>query len=382
MSWVTGLSRSRLCLIGIGLALVAAATMPAEAQLLYGGLVGNVVDAQGAVVPGASVTIVNTDTNLKREMTTDAQGGYSFTNIQAGPYDVRVVLTGFKEIVRTRVPVTVGQISRVDLTLAVGAVSEVVTVQSAAELLQTDKADTHTELNTREITNLPLNQFRNYQALRGARSGLDAGHAAERRDRHAGAFAQRVDERPGRRRQYHAHGRHSERQRGPAAPQHLHPPGGDDRDGQHHDGEHGCRRGHGSRRGDYGHHEVGHEQLQRLGVRVLQQREAERQTLLLRTGCNPAKLPIERQTFGGTLGGPIRAQSIVLLRVCTRGTSAGGTSSSSSTCRLRPCATATSAAPSMRTARSSGSTIPSAGDLGHGDRPRPVREQPDPRGSR
>ncbi len=165
MSWVTGLSRSRLCLIGIGLALVAAATMPAEAQLLYGGLVGNVVDAQGAVVPGASVTIVNTDTNLKREMTTDAQGGYSFTNIQAGPYDVRVVLTGFKEIVRTRVPVTVGQISRVDLTLAVGAVSEVVTVQSAAELLQTDKADTHTELNTREITNLPLNQFRNYQAL-------------------------------------------------------------------------------------------------------------------------------------------------------------------------------------------------------------------------
>ena len=62
-------------------------------------------------------------------------------------------------------PVTVGQISRVDLTLAVGNLSEVVTVQSAAELLQTDKADTHTELNSTEITNLPLNQFRNYQAL-------------------------------------------------------------------------------------------------------------------------------------------------------------------------------------------------------------------------
>jgi hypothetical protein len=63
------------------------------------------------------------------------------------------------------VPVTVGQISRVDLTLAVGALSEVVTVQSAAELLQTDKADVHTELKSTEITNLPLNQFRNYQAL-------------------------------------------------------------------------------------------------------------------------------------------------------------------------------------------------------------------------
>jgi hypothetical protein len=149
----------------LGLAVCAAATIPAEAQLLYGGLVGNVVDAQGAVVPGASVTIVNTDTNLKRETTTDAQGGYSFTNIQAGPYDVRVVLTGFKEAVRARVPVSVGQISRVDLALTVGAVSEVVTVQSAAELLQTDKADTRTELKSAEITNLPLNQFRNYQAL-------------------------------------------------------------------------------------------------------------------------------------------------------------------------------------------------------------------------
>jgi hypothetical protein len=161
----TGLSRSRLCLVGIGLAVFAAAAMPAEAQLFYGSLVGGVVDAQGAVVPGARVTIVNTDTNLTREATTDAQGQYSFANIQAGPYDVKVALEGFKEAVRSGVPVTVGQISRVDLTLAVGALTEVVTVQSAAELLQTDKADVHTELKATEITNLPLNQFRNYQAL-------------------------------------------------------------------------------------------------------------------------------------------------------------------------------------------------------------------------
>jgi Carboxypeptidase regulatory-like domain/TonB dependent receptor len=161
----TGLLRLLRSAVGIGLAALAVAAAPAEAQLLYGGLVGNVVDAQGAVVPGASVTIVNTDTNLTRETTTDSQGGYSFTNIQAGPYDVKVVLAGFKESIRARVPVTVGQISRVDLTLTVGAVSEVITVQSAAELLQTDKADVHTELKSTEITNLPLNQFRNYQAL-------------------------------------------------------------------------------------------------------------------------------------------------------------------------------------------------------------------------
>src|SRR4029079_17482378 len=106
------------------------AAVPVEAQLLYGGLVGGVVDAQGSVVPGASVTIVNTDTNFTRQTTTDAQGQYSFANIQAGPYDVKVSLQGFKEAIRSRVPVSVGQISRVDLTLAIGALTEVVNVQS------------------------------------------------------------------------------------------------------------------------------------------------------------------------------------------------------------------------------------------------------------
>ena len=105
------------------------------------------------------------DTNLTRETTTDGQGAFSFVNVLAGPYDVKVALEGFREAVRSRVPVTVSQISRVDLRLEVGALSESITVQSAAELLQTDKADVHTELKSTEITNLPLNRFRNYQAL-------------------------------------------------------------------------------------------------------------------------------------------------------------------------------------------------------------------------
>jgi hypothetical protein len=148
----------------IGL-IVAVAAAPAAAQLLYGGLVGTVTDANGAVVPAARVTIINTDTNLTRETTTDAQGAFSFANVLAGPYDVRVALEGFREVVRSRVPVTTGQISRVDLSLQVGALTESITVQSNAELLQTDKADVHTELKSTEITNLPLNRFRNYQGL-------------------------------------------------------------------------------------------------------------------------------------------------------------------------------------------------------------------------
>ena len=138
---------------------------PVKAQVLYGSIVGNVKDAQGAVVPGATVTITNKQTGLTRDSVTDDQGSYTLTNVLPGPYDVKVSLTGFREAVRANVPVTIGQISRVDLTLEVGALTEVVNVESAAELLQTDKADVHTELKSAEITAMPLNQFRNYQAL-------------------------------------------------------------------------------------------------------------------------------------------------------------------------------------------------------------------------
>jgi len=152
-------------LIAILILIFLAASPPASAQTLYGSVVGNVTDGQGAAVPGANVTLVNTATNLRRETVTDAQGAYNFINVLAGPYDVKIALQGFRETVRTGLPVTVGQISRVDMTLEIGAMSETVTVKSEAELLQTDKSDVKTELKTDEIINLPLNQFRNYQAL-------------------------------------------------------------------------------------------------------------------------------------------------------------------------------------------------------------------------
>jgi hypothetical protein len=144
------------------LALVA---VPAHAQILYGSITGLVKDSQGAAVPGATVTIVNKETNLTRDTTTNAEGVYNLTNVLPGPYDVKVSLPGFKEAVRTNVPVTISQISRVDMTLEIGALTESITVASEAQLLQTDKADVHTELKSAELTSMPLNRFRNYQAL-------------------------------------------------------------------------------------------------------------------------------------------------------------------------------------------------------------------------
>jgi hypothetical protein len=137
----------------------------ASAQVLYGSVVGSVKDAQGGAVPGASVTITNKDTGLTLDTTSNAEGNYSFTNVLPGPYDVKVSLQGFREFVRSNVPVTISNISRVDVTLEVGTLSETVTVASEAQLLQTDKADVHTEIKSAELVAMPLNRFRNYQGL-------------------------------------------------------------------------------------------------------------------------------------------------------------------------------------------------------------------------
>jgi hypothetical protein len=151
--------------MSLAVAGVILSASPVKAQVLYGSIVGNVKDPQGAVIPGATVTITNKQTGLTRDTVTDDQGAYTLTNVLPGPYDVKIALTGFREAVRANVPVSIGQISRVDLTLEVGTLTETVNVESAAELLQTDKADVHTELKSAEITAMPLNQFRNYQAL-------------------------------------------------------------------------------------------------------------------------------------------------------------------------------------------------------------------------
>ena len=134
-------------------------------QELYGSVVGTVQDGSGARIPGATVEIVNRDTNLTLSAVSNEQGAYTFTNVLAGTYDVKVTLQGFKEFVQQGVPVTSGGISRVEAKLEVGQLSESVTVQSEATLLKTDKADTGSKFGTKEVVDLPLPEFRNYQSL-------------------------------------------------------------------------------------------------------------------------------------------------------------------------------------------------------------------------
>ena len=164
---MSSVSRRRSLFVALAvLTLCYLATAPvASAQVLYGSIVGNVQDSSGAAIPGATVTITNRETGLERNAVTNDTGGYNFTNVLTGNYDVKVSLQSFKEFVEEGVPVSPNTVSRVDAQLQLGNLTETVTVQSESSLLQTDKADTHTEIRSEAITQLPLQQNRNYQTL-------------------------------------------------------------------------------------------------------------------------------------------------------------------------------------------------------------------------
>ncbi len=149
------------------IALLAAGllTGAAKAQALYGSIVGNVADPQGAVLQGVSVTITNTGTGLKLETTTDETGSYVFRNLLPGSYDIRLSHTGFKEMRQAAIAVTAGNPKRVDVALQLGGAQESVTVTADAATLRTEKSDLSTEINSAQVTQLPLNQYRNYQTL-------------------------------------------------------------------------------------------------------------------------------------------------------------------------------------------------------------------------
>ncbi len=145
---------------------VGLAPSPANAQALYGSLVGDVVDQSGAALPNVSVTIINTGTGLKLDtVVTDDTGSYVFRNLPTGTYDMTLLRAGFKQLHQTEIAVTAGDPKRIDATLQVGTAEETVNVEANAASLQTEKSDISTEITSVEVTSLPLNQYRNYQAL-------------------------------------------------------------------------------------------------------------------------------------------------------------------------------------------------------------------------
>ncbi|MGB8985652.1 MAG: carboxypeptidase-like regulatory domain-containing protein, partial [Candidatus Sulfotelmatobacter sp.] len=140
------------------LALSVACLLPAEA-LAQGettsAIVGEVRDASSAVVAGATVTITNHETGLKRSAKTEDAGRFNFPQLKPGTYSVRVEARGFDPGQNDNVVSGLGQKQTVDFTLRVARSNETVEVNSEAPLINPENANTSTTLNTSALEDLP-----------------------------------------------------------------------------------------------------------------------------------------------------------------------------------------------------------------------------------
>ena len=129
----------------------------AWAQSVSGTILGTVTDASGSVLSNAKVTVVNEGTGFSRTVKADTNGEYTVPQLPTGRYTVTSEMTGFKAMALSNVDVGVDQRVRIDLKLEVGAMSESVSVEATAPLLQTSSSELGTTVTDEQIEALPLN---------------------------------------------------------------------------------------------------------------------------------------------------------------------------------------------------------------------------------
>ncbi len=154
--------------LAIGACFVASILMfqypVAFAQDATGTITGTVSDQSGSVVPNAAVLIVETQTGIKHETTSNSSGAYTVPQLPVGIYSVSASKQGYKIAKQDGLRLNITDVARVDLSLTVGSTSETVTVTASHIELNTENAEVATTISEREVSDLPLNG-RNFQQL-------------------------------------------------------------------------------------------------------------------------------------------------------------------------------------------------------------------------
>src|SRR5215472_4729040 len=128
-------------------------------------IVGNVTDTSGAVIPGAKVTVVNTDTNFHFEGQTNQDGYYYVPYLRPGVYNVTIEAQGFKRYVRDRIELRTNDQPRIDARLEVGTRAESVEVQAEAPVLETETATSGGVLSGNVVVQIPVLQKLTFRLL-------------------------------------------------------------------------------------------------------------------------------------------------------------------------------------------------------------------------
>jgi len=163
-------SRQFILLLVISLCWLA----PSALAQTRGTFTGSVTDPTGALIPGATVTATNEGTGVATARPTNAAGFYTIPDLQPGFYTVRAAAQGFKTFVNAHIEMTVGYTQRLDFKLEVGAVTQSVTVEGQAPVVDTE-SDRMSELVTaRQVANLPLNGRNVFQMIQLAPGAVNA----------------------------------------------------------------------------------------------------------------------------------------------------------------------------------------------------------------
>ncbi|MEP6636625.1 MAG: carboxypeptidase regulatory-like domain-containing protein [Acidobacteriota bacterium] len=141
-------------------ALFACLSITAFAQTT-GSIAGEVRDEKQAIIPKATVTARNVDTNVTRTSQTTDDGHYRFENLPVGNYELAVEMSGFAKHVQSGITLALNQNAFVDVTMKPGGVQEVVNVVENASMLNTSTAEVGTRFDERRLSELPLTTNRN-----------------------------------------------------------------------------------------------------------------------------------------------------------------------------------------------------------------------------
>src|SRR3984957_16290510 len=155
--------------------LLVIASNPAHADVT-GAISGVVRDSGQAVLVGANVTILNSQTNLSQSTISAADGAYRFLALAAGTYKITVTSTGFRPYATNEITVQVNDQLKLDITLEVGTVVEVVDVSGSIVHVETENTQLGDVIDSKKMLALPLNG-RSYLDLLGLQAGVAPGSA-------------------------------------------------------------------------------------------------------------------------------------------------------------------------------------------------------------
>jgi hypothetical protein len=141
---------------------------------------GTVTDSSGGVLPGVTVIAINADTGFRREGVSTETGAFALTNLPIGPYRLEASLSGFRSFAQTGIVLQVGSSPIIPVRLDLGALTETVTVEAAAPLVETRNPSVGTVIDNEAVEALPL-EGRNVASLIVLAGGaVDTGNPSSR----------------------------------------------------------------------------------------------------------------------------------------------------------------------------------------------------------